>query len=288
MSNKTIRGTTVPAVGLGSFELVGEEAIKTIGDAVECGYRHFDTASKYGNEAAVGEGLKRAGLPREETFLTTKVWITDCHPDTIVDAVDESLARLQVDQVDLLLLHWPSPYVALPQAMEALTKTLETGQTRHIGVSNFPPSMLLEALNYADLFCNQVEFHPYLSQKKLLDIAAEHDMLITGYAPLAIGRVSDDPTLIDIGAQHGKTPAQVCLRWAIDHEPVAVVPKTSSKARLEENINIWDFVLSPEETETINGLACGLRIYDEEWVADWEDDSRDHGPPLRSVTIPSH
>lgn len=285
MSTKTIRDTSVPAIGLGTFELVGDDAITTIAAAVECGYRHIDTASRYGNESDVGEGLRRSGLPRAETWITTKVWSSDCHPDTVLAAVDQSLERLGVEQVDLLLLHWPSPEFSIKTSMEGLNKTLAAGQARHIGVSNFPPTMLLEALDYADLFCNQVEFHPFLSQRPLLNIALERDMLITGYAPLAIGRVATDPVLIAIGEELGKSPAQVGLRWLVDHKPVAVVPKTSSTKRLAENIDIWDFSLSPEHRAAIDQLACGLRIYDEEWVLDWEDDSRDHGPPLRSVTI---
>lgn len=278
----------MPSLGLGTFELLGEQAIQTIGDAIETGYRHIDTASKYGNESDVGEGVRRTGLPRDDLFLTTKVWMTDCHPDDIVANVDKSLAALKVDQVDLLLLHWPSPHMSVKTCIEGLNASLDAGQTKNIGVSNFPPSMLLEALNYGDLFCNQVEFHPYLSQQKLLDIAHTHDMLLTGYAPLAIGQVATDDVLIAIGEKHDKTPAQVCLRWLIDHKPVAVVPKTSSRHRLEENFDIWNFSLSPEDTLSINQLARGLRIYDEEWVADWEDDSRDHGPPLRTVTLPTN
>ena len=287
MTFKTIRNIDVPDLGLGTFELTGEQAVQTIGDAIEIGYRHIDTASKYGNESDVGEGLRRTGLPRNEVFLTTKVWITDCHPDAIVTNVEKSLTALKVDQVDLLLLHWPSPHMSIKTSIEGLVVSLEAGQAKNIGVSNFPPKLLREALNYAELFCNQVEFHPYLNQREVLEIAEEHDMLLTGYAPLAIGRVATDDALIAIGKRHGKSPAQVCLRWILDHERVAAVPKTRSRHRLEENFTIRDFSLTEEESQAIDQLARGLRIYDEEWVADWGDDSRDHGPPLRTVTLPS-
>jgi|688.fasta_scaffold315549_1 diketogulonate reductase-like aldo/keto reductase len=285
MLTELIQGTVVPKLGLGTFELVGEAAIDTVQKAVETGYRHFDTASKYGNEQAVGEGLSRSGLSRDEFFLTTKVWITDLHPDTIVQTVAASVADLQVENVDLLLLHWPSPHFGLKESIESLSLTKDAGLARQIGVSNFPPSMLLEALNYGDLFCNQVEFHPYLDQTPLLRIAAERDLLLTGYAPLAIGRVSEDPLLQAIGEKHGKTAAQVALRWLVEHRKVAVMPKSKSPHRLQENFDIWDFALSQEDTDSIATLAHGFRIYDEEWVADWEDNSRDAGPALRSVTL---
>lgn len=285
MLTELIRGTKVPKLGLGTFELVGEDAIETVQKAAETGYRHFDTASKYGNEKAVGEGLSRSGLSRDEFFLTTKVWITDLHPDTIVHTVAASVADLHVENVDLLLLHWPSPYFGMKESIESLYVTKEAGLARQIGVSNFPPSMLLEALDYGDLFCNQVEFHPYLDQTPLLRIAAERDLLLTGYAPLAIGRVSEDPLLQSIGEKHGKTAAQVALRWLVEHQKVAVMPKSKSPQRLKENFDIWDFALSQADNDSIATLAHGFRIYDEEWVADWEDDSRDAGPALRSVTL---
>lgn len=285
MFSKTIRQTVVPAIGLGTFDLVGNEAIETISQAVEFGYRHFDTAARYGNESDVGEGLRRSELPRGRLFITTKVWFTDCSPHTILEAVNTSLTNLGLGQVDLLLLHWPPPEGRIREPIEALNKSLAAGQTRHIGVSNFPPTMLLEALEYGDIFCNQVEFHPYLNQEKLLHIASEHDLLLTGYAPLAIGQVSTDPVIREIGDRHGKTPAQVCLRWLIDHEQVVVVPKTKSPNRLKENNSLQGFTLTDEDTRAINALARGLRIYDEEWVADWEDDSRKNGPPIRSTTM---
>lgn len=285
MLTELIRGTVVPKLGLGTFELVGEAAIETVQKAVETGYRHFDTASKYGNEKAVGEGLSRSGLSRDELFLTTKVWITDLHPDTIVQTVAASVADLNVENVDLLLLHWPSPYFGMKKSIESLSLTKEAGLASQIGVSNFPPSMLLQALDYGDLLCDQNEFHPYLDQKPLLRIAAERDLLLTGYAPLAVGRVSEDPLLQSIGEKHGKTAAQVALRWLVEHQKVAVMPKSKSPKRLQENFDIWDFALSQADTDSIATLTHGFRIYDEEWVADWEDNSRDAGPALRSVTL---
>lgn len=285
MLTELIRGTVVPKLDLGTFELVGEAAIETVQKAVETGYRHFDTASKYGNEKAVGEGLSRSGLSRDELFLTTKVWITDLHPDTIVQTVAASVADLNVENVDLLLLHWPSPYFGMKESIESLSLTKEAGLASQIGVSNFPPSMLLQALDYGDLFCDQVEFHPYLDQKPLLRIAAERDLLLTGYAPLAVGRVSEDPLLQSIDEKHGKTAAQVALRWLVEHQKVAVMPKSRSPKRLQENFDIWDFALSRADTDSIATLTHGFRIYDEEWVADWEDNSRDAGPALRSVTL---
>jgi len=285
MLDRLIRGVHVPTVGLGTFDLLGEECIRTVQAATEEGYRHFDTASKYGNEEQVGAGLAQSGLDREEFFITTKVWITDVGSSRIVDNVRHSLQRLGLDYVDLLLLHWPSPFFSVQESIESLSAAKTAGLTRQIGVSNFPPSMLVKALEFGDIFCNQVEFHPYLDQSALLRLAHQHEMLLTGYAPLAIGRVSEDPVLLKIGRHHRKTPAQIALRWLIDHPDVAVVPKTRSAPRLRENLDLWNFSLTEAETTSIAGLAQGLRIYDEEWVHDWEDNSRGSGPALRSATL---
>jgi 2,5-diketo-D-gluconate reductase B len=285
MRNQVIRGVSIPKIGLGTWELSGDECVETILAAAEIGYRNFDTAVRYANEESVGKGLAQSGLPRNELFVTTKVWITDLAKESINDVVGQSLDRLRLDYVDLLLIHWPSPHFTVQYSVESLSIAKASGQARNIGVSNFPPKLLREALSYADVFCNQIEFHPYLSQDQIISMAVQHELLITAYAPLAIGRVSTEPLLIAIGAKHGKTPAQVVLRWICDHPNVIAIPKSRSKNRLIENFNIWDFTLSQEETQAITNLACGLRIYDEEWVADWEDGSQGPRTALRTTTL---
>lgn len=287
MDNALIRGISVPKIGLGTFELNGTECVDAISVAAEIGYRHFDTAERYGNEESVGKGLAQTGLPREELFVTTKVWITDLDKGSIIDTVGASLRRLSLDYVDLLLLHWPSPHYSVQYAMESLALAQKAGLTRQLGVSNFPPKLLRESLLYADVFCNQVEFHPYLSQDANLALAREHELLIGGYAPLALGRVSTDPVLVKIGERHGKTAAQVALRWLIEHPNTVVIPKSRSQERLSENFDVSNFSLSEDEKQSINNLACDLRIYDEEWVADWEDGSTAPRTAIRSVTLPS-
>ena len=283
--NQVIRGVSVPKIGLGTWELSGDECVETIHQAAEIGYRHFDTAVRYANEESVGTGLAQTGLPRDELFVTTKVWITDLAKESINEVVGQSLDRLRLDYVDLLLIHWPSPHFTVQYTVESLSIAKTAGQALNIGVSNYPPKLLRDALSHADVFCNQIEFHPYLNQDKIFAMAIEHELLVTAYAPLAIGRVSTEPLLLAIGAKYGKSAAQVALRWICDHPNVIAVPKSRSKNRLIENFNIWDFALSQEETQSITELACGLRIYDEEWVADWEDGS--HGPrtALRTTTL---
>jgi len=285
MADQLIRGVSVPKIGLGTFELNGDVCVNTVRAAAEIGYRHFDTAARYGNEESVGRGLAQTGLRRDDLFVTTKVWITDLARESITDVVGGSLERLRLDYADLILLHWPSPHFSVKYAMESLSIVSAAGQARNIGVSNFPPKLLSEALSYANVFCNQIELHPYLAQDRMLSLAVEHDLLITGYAPLALGRVSTDPLLATIGEKHGKTAAQVALRWIIDHPNVVAIPKSRSQRRLVENFDIWDFTLSEDESQSITNLACGLRIYDEEWVADWEDGSRGPRTALRSATL---
>jgi 2,5-diketo-D-gluconate reductase B len=280
---KTIRGTNVPAIGLGTFELVGQECV--VRTALALGYRHFDTASRYGNEADVGVGLEGSGLSREDVFITTKIWITDLEVSNAISSVTESLQNLRVDYVDLLLLHWPSPYFSIRESIESLSLVKSMGMTKQIGVSNFPPNLLRQAMSYGEIFGNQVEYHPYLNQEKLLEMAQREDLLLTGYAPLALGRVSEDVLLKEIGARYSKTGAQVALRWLVDHPNVAVVPKSRSVDRLRQNIDLWGYELSKDEGKSIAQLAKGMRIYDETWVEDWEDDSRNSGFAPRSVTI---
>jgi diketogulonate reductase-like aldo/keto reductase len=282
---KTIRGTNVPAVGLGTFELNGQECIETVRTALALGYRHFDTASRYGNEADVGVGLEGSGLSREDVFITTKIWITDLEASNAISAVTESLKKLHVDYVDLLLLHWPSPYFSIKESIESLSLVKSMGMTKQIGVSNFPPTLLRQSMSYGEIFSNQVEFHPYLNQGKLLEMTQREDLLLTGYAPLALGRVSEDLILQEIGTRYGKTGAQVALRWLVDHPNVAIVPKSRSVDRLRQNIDLWGYDLSEDENKSIAHLARGMRIYDESWVEDWEDDSRSSGFVPRSVTI---
>jgi diketogulonate reductase-like aldo/keto reductase len=209
----------------------------------------------YRNEDEVGKGMQSSGVNREEVFLTTKVWPSDFSYKRIIETTRESLKRLRTDRVDLLLMHWPSQGVPLEETLSAMRELQEEGSVRHIGVSNFPPSMVEDATRHAEIFCNQVEYHPYQAQDDLLEQAKEMDYLLTAYRPLSKGTILNDETLQEIAEAHGKTPAQVALRWLIQQEKVAAIPKATSEDHLKSNLDVFDFELSEEEMEHIFGLS---------------------------------
>jgi 2,5-diketo-D-gluconate reductase B len=209
----------------------------------------------YRNEDEVGKGMQSSGVDREEVFLTTKVWPSDFSYKRIIETTRESLKRLRTDRVDLLLMHWPSQGVPLEETLSAMRELQEEGSVRHIGVSNFPPSMVEDATRHAEIFCNQVEYHPYQAQDDLLEQAKEMDYLLTAYRPLSKGTILSDETLQEIAEAHGKTPAQVALRWLIQQEKVAAIPKATSEDHLKSNLDVFDFELSEEEMEHIFGLT---------------------------------
>jgi 2,5-diketo-D-gluconate reductase B len=255
MEHQTIKGEKVPALGLGTWRLSGEECSRAVERALALGYRHIDTAQMYRNEDEVGKGMQSSGVNREEVFLTTKVWPSNFSYKRIIETTRESLKRLRTDRVDLLLMHWPSEGVPLEETLSAMRELQEEGSVRHIGVSNFPPSMVEDATRYAEIFCNQVEYHPYQAQDDLLEQAKEMDYLLTAYRPLSKGTILNDETLQEIAEAHGKTPAQVALRWLIQQEKVAAIPKATSEDHLKSNLDVFDFELSEEEMERIFGLS---------------------------------
>lgn len=246
----------IPVVGLGTWQLEGDEVQPLIERALELGYRHIDTAQAYRNEQHVGAALAATGVSRAEIFLTTKVWVDQFAQGDLQKSVEASLKRLKVPQVDLLLLHWPKPKPALAETMAALNDVRDRGLTRAIGVSNFPSDVLAKAQSASDarLATNQVEYHPYLSQKTLIAKARAMGSTLTAWSPLAQGKVADDPVLVEIGQAHGKTPGQVTLRWQVQ-QGVVTIPRTRNPARLAENFDIFDFALSDAEMARIFGLA---------------------------------
>ena len=264
-----IQGATVPKLGFGTWEILGRDCEEAVSDALEIGYRHIDTAQAYDNEAEVGKALAASGIPHSELFLTTKLWRDEFHPERVRPSAEESLGRLQVDSVDLLLLHWPNDAVPLEQTLGALTNLRDEGLIKHFGVSNFPLGLLDEALALSPIFADQVEFHPYLDQQPLVDRAIERDFMVTAYSPLARGKVPDDPVLREIGDQYGRTAGQVALRWLLDKPNVATIPKASSHERRVENFEIFDFELSDEDRAKIDALHSGERIVDPGWAPDW-------------------
>lgn len=265
----SLQGHKLPALGMGTWLLEGRDCRVAVPQALELGYRHVDTAQMYGNEAEIGEALAQSAVDRDELFLTTKIR-SDQHAAADVErSTQESLRKLRTDYVDLLLIHWPVQFARVGETLDAMVDLQERGYVRAIGVSNFTPSQFRTAAGLAPVACNQVEYHPFLDQQPLLGAVREADAVLTAYSPLARGGVFSDETLRDIGEQHRKTPAQVALRWLLDHEGVVVVPKATSREHLAANLEVFDFRLSVQERAAIDGLARGERLVDPPWSPDW-------------------
>lgn len=273
---KTIQaqGAEIPAIGFGTFELEPEQALPMVEHALQAGYRHIDTAQIYGNEAAVGEAIDHAPLRREEVFLTTKVWVSAMRPGKMEASVEESLRALRTDHVDLLLLHWPNPKVDFEAMFKTLAALREQGLTRHIGVSNYPVDWLERAVAAcpAPLVTNQVEYHPFLTQKRVTAALEKHSMALTAYSPLARGRVFQDPTLQRIGEKHGRNPGQVALRWLLQQPGVSAIPRSSREENASANIEVFDFELSDGEMAEISALGGpqGRTIDPEGLAPEWD------------------
>lgn len=251
----TAHGATMPVIGFGTLD-IAERGAALVEAAIKTGYRHIDTARKYGSEEGVGNGIRASGINRDELFITTKVTEDNAREADFMRSVETSLKTLGVDYVDLLLIHWPSPIVPRAETVGALAKAKRMGLTRHIGVSNFTVAMLDEAVRICPepLVTNQVEYHPYLRQDKLLDACRRHGLILTAYCPLARGELLNDPVLVAIAASKGKTVAQVALRWLIQHPMVVPVPRALETAHVTENFGVFDFSLSDEEMKKIGAL----------------------------------
>ena len=249
-------GAEIPLVGLGTWDLRGRTCVRMVEQALRLGYRHIDTAEMYDNEREVGEGLHASGIKRGDVFVTTKVWPSHFAPRDLERAARDSLTRLRLRQVDLLLLHWPNPQIPLSKTLGALCKVKRDGLARHIGVSNFTVKLLEEAfrLSSEPLVCNQIECHPFLDQSKVIAACRKHGMAVVAYSPIARGGARNDKLLARIGAAHGKTAAQVALRFLVQHE-IVVIPRTSKEQRLAENAGVFDFALSAAEIKEIAGLS---------------------------------
>ncbi|HEV7352696.1 MAG TPA: aldo/keto reductase [Brevundimonas sp.] len=259
MPNPTVTaeaaGIQIPLLGFGTWQLEPDDARRMVRTALEIGYRHIDTAWIYKNEQAVGEGIRDSGVPRDEIFLTTKIWVAHFADGDLQRQAEESATSLGTVP-DLLLLHWPKREPAMQETVRALNDARARGLTRHIGLSNFPSAAFEEAQGYSDapLITNQVEHHPYLSNRPLIETARTLGSTLTAWSPLAQGQIADDATLIEIGKAHGKTPGQVTLRWLVQQGIIAI-PRTQKENRARENFDIWDFQLSGDEMQRISGLA---------------------------------
>jgi len=246
----------IPIIGLGTWDLRGRICASMVDQALRLGYRNIDTAEMYDNEREVGAGLRACGVPRAEVFVTTKVWPSHFAARELERAAKESLSRLRLSEVDLLLLHWPNPQIPLRETLGALCKVKRMGLARNIGVSNFTVALLDEAVAIAEepLVCNQIEMHPFLDQSKVVAACRRHRMAAVAYSPIARGGAAGNTLLARIGKAHGKTAAQVSLRFLVQ-QGIAVIPRTSHSARLAENFAIFDFDLSQQEMAQIASLA---------------------------------
>lgn len=273
MDFKEIQGIEVPELGFGTFKIVGKECNRAVRKALDCGYRHIDTAQFYRNEIEVGNAIEQSHIDRDELFLTTKIWHTNLAYQNVLLSTEESLKNLNVDYVDLLLVHWPNPSIDINETLDAMLALRDQSKALHLGVSNFPTNMLRELIEeyQTPIFCNQVEYHPFLGQFELLDYAAEQDIMVTAYTPLAHGSVSEDTLLKNLADKYGKSPAQIALRWLIEQEQVIAIPKSSNDQRIEENIDIYDFFLEDEDFEAIDDLDKSRRLINPEGLApEWD------------------
>lgn len=257
-------GATMPVIGYGTMELPQRPA-ELVAAAIRAGYRHIDTARKYGTEQFVGEGIRASGIPRSELFVTTKVTEENAREKDFMRSVETSLKTLGLDHVDLLLVHWPQPKVPFKETLGALAGAKRQGMTRHIGVSNFTLAMLDEAVSVCPepLVTNQIEYHAYLPQDRMLAALKRHGMILTAYCPVARGKLLSDPVVGEIAMRHNKTPAQICLRWLVQQPGVAAVPRALEESHIVDNLNIFDFALDDDEMRRLFALRSRqIRIAD--------------------------
>jgi diketogulonate reductase-like aldo/keto reductase len=245
-------GAAIPALGFGTSPMTGGFSADEVLAALKVGYRHIDTARKYGTERAVGEAIRASGVPRGEIFLVTKVSHENLRAADFARSVDESLKALKVDYIDLLMVHWPNPEIALAETMPALAKAKRQGLARHIGVANFNIALLDQAIAHCPepLAALQAEYHPYLDQTKLLAAVRARGLAFVAYCPLGRGRLFDDPVLAEIAKARGRSLAQIALRWLIQQN-VGAIPRSSNPRRIADNFNVFDFTLSDDEMARI-------------------------------------
>jgi len=265
---------TIPQLGLGTFRLKDGQAIDAVATGLELGYRHIDTAQIYGNEAEVGQALAASGVARADVFVTTKIWTENLAADRLRASLEESLAKLRTDYVDLALIHWPSPggAVAVAESMAALLAARDAGLARAIGVSNFPIALMREAIAAVgadNIATNQVEAHPFLQNRALDAFLVDAGIHLTAYMPLAYGKVMIDATIGRIAREHGATPAQVALAWALARGHAAI-PSSTRRANLESNLRARDLILSAHDLAAIDALDRGERLVDPDFAPCWD------------------
>ncbi|MGH6979984.1 MAG: aldo/keto reductase [Stellaceae bacterium] len=266
-----VKGARVPALGFGTWPLSGADCARAVREAIEIGYRHIDTAQLYGNEAEVGKDIADARIARHELWVTTKLSRDHLGAKEVARSTEDSLRKLGLDHLDLLLIHWPSKTVPMEETLGAMTRLRDAGKTRFIGVSNFTTRLLDEASRHAQIVCDQVEYHPFLDQRAVLGAVKKHGLFLTAYSPVARGQAPNDKTLQAIGGKYGKSAAQVALRWLMEQDNVAAIPKAGSRPHMQANIDIFDFALAPEDRAAVDALNGNGRIVDiAGWSPEWD------------------
>ncbi|MEZ5822613.1 MAG: aldo/keto reductase [Xanthobacteraceae bacterium] len=266
------QGIAMPKLGLGTFRMQGDACRAAVESGLSLGYRHIDTAEMYGNEEPIGAAIAASRVPRSELHVTTKVWVENLAPDAIRRSFDASLKKLRLDHVDLYLVHWPSRSMDLPAVLETLMKLKAEGRTRAIGVANFTTALLKTTVEEvkAPIACNQVEYHVMLDQSKLLNYLARHRIPLVAYCPLAQGRVASDETLGAIGRKHGATAAQVALKWLLDQDGVAAIPKASRAESQKANLDALKLSLDDDDRKAIAALPKDRRCVSPGFGPDWD------------------
>ena len=272
MDHLHTQGISLPRLGLGTFRMQGDACRAAVESALSLGYRHIDTAEMYGNEEAIGAAIAAARLPRKDLHVTTKVWNENLAPDAIRRAFDTSLKKLRLDQIDLYLVHWPARNMNLPAMFETLLKLKQEGRTRAIGVANFNIALLRTVVEEikAPIACNQVEYHVMLDQTPLRKYMSAQSIPLVAYCPLAQGRVASDETLAAIGRKHGASAAQVALKWLLDQDGVAAIPKASHAESQQANLEALKLKLDDEDRKAIAALPKDKRFVNPGFAPAWD------------------
>jgi 2,5-diketo-D-gluconate reductase B len=266
-------GAQIPQLGLGTFKLQGPSGTRAVLSALQMGYRHLDTAAMYGNHKEVGEALRQSKIDRTDVWITSKVWRDSLQHDAVLRECDRALSELGTDYLDLYLIHWPNEDIPLADTFRAFGRLLKDGKIRNMGVANFTIARLKRALDATDIpiTMNQVEYHPYLNQERLLTFCNENNITLTAYCPIARGDVINDPIFQNLAKVHSKTATQVTLRWLLQKGIVAI-PKSGNPDRQRENLEVFGWELSADEMTQINGIQKQYRLLDLPAAAFWEDE----------------
>jgi 2,5-diketo-D-gluconate reductase B len=279
MQTVDLKDARIPVLGYGTHGMAGADIRRMLPAALKAGFRHIDTAQIYRNEGEVGEVVAASRIPRGEIFITTKVWVENYPPRAFAASVDESLKKLRSGHIDLLLLHWPNDRVPLADQIGALNAVARSGKVRHIGVSNFNTALMAQAIALSErsLVTNQFEYHPYLNQSGLIDATRDAGLAVTAYCGMAVGRVLSDQVLASMAARHGRSIAQIVLRWLIQQDGVVALSRTTNEVRLAENLGVFDFELGAADMQAVHSLARpGSRIVDPKGLAPVWDETPAH------------